>query len=192
MRMAEIKRQTKETDIEVKLIVDGEGKADVSTGIGFLDHMLVTLARFSLLDIFLKAKGDLHVDQHHLVEDIGICLGQALDKALSERKGIKRFGFAIAPMDEALVLSSIDISGRGGFWKDFSLKKTKVGGFETETVEEFFRQLAFNAKITLHLKLLSGDNLHHIIEAMFKSFALALREAVKIEGEEIPSTKGML
>jgi imidazoleglycerol-phosphate dehydratase len=192
MRMAEVKRQTKETDIEVKLIVDGEGKADVSTGIGFLDHMLITLARFSLLDIFLKAKGDLYVDQHHLVEDIGICLGQALDKALGERKGIKRFGFAIAPMDEALVLTSIDISGRGGFWKDFSLKKTKVGGFETETVEEFFRQLAFNAKITLHLRLLSGDNLHHIIEAMFKSFALALREAVKIEGEEIPSTKGMI
>jgi imidazoleglycerol-phosphate dehydratase len=192
MRMAEVKRQTKETDIEVKLVVDGEGKADVSTGIGFLDHMLITLARFSLLDIFLKAKGDLYVDQHHLVEDIGICLGQALDKALGERKGIKRFGFAIAPMDEALVLTSIDISGRGGFWKDFSLKKTKVGGFETETVEEFFRQLAFNAKITLHLRLLSGDNLHHIIEAMFKSFALALREAVKIEGEEIPSTKGMI
>jgi len=192
MRMAEVKRQTKETDIEVKLIVDGEGKADVSTGIGFLDHMLITLARFSLLDIFLRAKGDLYVDQHHLVEDIGICLGQALDKALGERKGIKRFGFAIAPMDEALVLTSIDISGRGGFWKDFSLKKTKVGGFETETVEEFFRQLAFNARITLHLRLLSGDNLHHIIEAMFKSFALALREAVKIEGEEIPSTKGMI
>jgi imidazoleglycerol-phosphate dehydratase len=192
MRMAEVKRQTKETDIEVKLIVDGEGKADVSTGIGFLDHMLITLARFSLLDIFLRAKGDLYVDQHHLVEDVGICLGQALDKALGERKGIKRFGFAIAPMDEALVLTSIDISGRGGFWKDFSLKKTKVGGFETETVEEFFRQLAFNARITLHLKLLSGDNLHHIIEAMFKSFALALREAVKIEGEEIPSTKGMI
>ena len=192
MRMAEVKRQTKETDIEVKLVVDGEGKADVSTGIGFLDHMLITLARFSLLDIFLKAKGDLYVDQHHLVEDIGICLGQALDKALGERKGIKRFGFAIAPMDEALVLTSIDISGRGGFWKDFSLKKTKVGGFETETVEEFFRQLAFNARITLHLKLLSGDNLHHIIEAIFKSFALALREAVKIEGEEIPSTKGMI
>jgi imidazoleglycerol-phosphate dehydratase len=190
--MAEVKRQTKETDIEVKLIVDGEGKADVSTGIGFLDHMLITLARFSLLDIFLRAKGDLYVDQHHLVEDIGICLGQALDKALGERKGIKRFGFAIAPMDEALVLTSIDISGRGGFWKDFSLKKTKVGGFETETVEEFFRQLAFNARITLHLKLLSGDNLHHIMEAIFKSFALALREAVKIEGEEIPSTKGML
>jgi imidazoleglycerol-phosphate dehydratase len=192
MRMAEVKRQTKETDIEVKLVVDGEGKADVSTGIGFLDHMLITLARFSLLDIFLRAKGDLYVDQHHLVEDVGICLGQALDKALGERKGIKRFGFAIAPMDEALVLTSIDISGRGGFWKDFSLKKTKVGGFETETVEEFFRQLAFNAKITLHLRLLSGDNLHHIIEAMFKSFALALREAVKIEGEEIPSTKGMI
>jgi imidazoleglycerol-phosphate dehydratase len=192
MRMAEVKRQTKETDIEVKLIVDGEGKADVSTGIGFLDHMLITLARFSLLDIFLRAKGDLYVDQHHLVEDVGICLGQALDKALGERKGIKRFGFAIAPMDEALVLTSIDISGRGGFWKDFSLKKTKVGGFETETVEEFFRQLAFNAKITLHLRLLSGDNLHHIIEAIFKSFAIALREAVRIEGEEIPSTKGMI
>jgi len=192
MRMAEIKRQTKETDIEVKLIIDGEGKADVSTGIGFLDHMLITLAKFSLLDLVLKAKGDIYVDQHHQVEDIGICLGQALDKALEERKGIKRFGFALVPMDEALVLSSIDVSGRGGFWKDFSLKKTKLGGFETETVEEFFRQLAFNAKISLHLKLLSGDNLHHIIEAMFKSFALALQEAVKIEGKEIPSTKGMI
>jgi imidazoleglycerol-phosphate dehydratase len=192
MRMAEIKRQTKETDIEVKLIIDGEGKADVSTGIGFLDHMLITLAKFSLLDLVLKAKGDIYVDQHHQVEDIGICLGQALDKALEERKGIKRFGFALVPMDEALVLSSIDVSGRGGFWKDFSLKKTKLGGFETETVEEFFRQLAFNAKITLHLRLLNGDNLHHIIEAMFKSFALALREAVKIEGKEIPSTKGMI
>ena len=192
MRMAEIKRQTKETDIEIKLIIDGEGKADVSTGIGFLDHMLITLARFSLIDIVIKAKGDLYVDQHHLVEDIGICLGQALDKALGGKEGIRRFGFAIAPMDEALVLSSLDISGRGGFWKDFSLKKTKLGGFETETVEELFRQLAFHAKITLHLRLLSGDNLHHIIEAMFKSFALALREAVKIEGQDIPSTKGMI
>jgi imidazoleglycerol-phosphate dehydratase len=192
MRMAEIKRQTKETDIEVKLIIDGEGKADVSTGIGFLDHMLITLAKHSSIDLFLKARGDLYVDQHHLVEDIGISLGQALDKALEERKGIKRFGFALVPMDEALVLSAIDISGRGGFWKDFSLKKTKLGGFETETLEEFFRQLAFNTKISLHIRLLNGDNLHHIIEAMFKSFALALKEAIRIEGKEIPSTKGKI
>jgi imidazoleglycerol-phosphate dehydratase len=192
MRMAEIKRQTKETDIEVKLIIDGEGKADVSTGIGFLDHMLITLAKHSSIDLFLKARGDLYVDQHHLVEDIGISLGQALDKALEERKGIKRFGFALVPMDEALVLSAIDISGRGGFWKDFSLKKTKLGGFETETLEEFFRQLAFNTKISLHIRLLNGDNLHHIIEAMFKAFALALKEAIRIEGKEIPSTKGKI
>lgn len=192
MRTAQVQRKTKETDIQVKLDLDGEGKADISTGIGFLDHMLVTLAKHSSIDLQLKAEGDLYVDQHHTVEDIGICLGTAIEMALGDKKGIKRFGFALVPMDEALVLSAIDISGRGGFWKDFSLKKTRLGQLETETVEEFFRQLAYNAKITLHLKLLSGDNLHHIIEALFKTLALSLKEAVKIEGKDIPSTKGTL
>ncbi len=176
----------------MKIVLEGQGNAEVSTGVGFLDHMLETLAKHSSLDLFVRAKGDLYVDQHHLVEDIGICLGQALDEALGERRGIKRFASAIVPMDEALVLSAIDISGRGGFWKDFSLKKSRLGGFETETVEEFFRQLALNAKISLHLRLLSGDNLHHIIEALFKAFALSLKDAIKIEGEEIPSTKGKI
>jgi len=192
MRTAQVQRKTKETDIQVKLDLDGEGNADISTGIGFLDHMLVTLAKHSSIDLQLKAEGDLYVDQHHTVEDIGICLGTAIEMALGDKKGIKRFGFALVPMDEALVLSTIDISGRGGFWKDFSLKKTRLGQLETETVEEFFRQLAYSAKITLHLKLLSGDNLHHIIEALFKALALSLKEAVKIEGKDIPSTKGTL
>lgn len=192
MRVAEVQRQTKETNIKVKLNLDGEGKVDISTGIGFLDHMLTTLAKHSSLDLYLKAEGDLYVDQHHIVEDIGICLGTAIDKALGDKKGVTRFGFALVPMDEALVLCALDVSGRGGFWKDFSLKKSRLGQFETETVEEFFRQLAFSARITLHLQLLSGDNLHHIIEALFKAFALALKEAVKIEGKDIPSAKGVL
>lgn len=192
MRTAELRRQTKETKIEVILNLDGEGKAVISTGIGFFDHMLITLSKHSSMDLCLKAEGDLYVDQHHLVEDVGICLGTAIDKALGDKRGIKRYGFAIVPMDEALVLSSVDISGRGGFWKDFSLKKSRLGEFETETVEEFFRQLAYNAKITLHFQLFSGDNLHHIIEALVKAFALALKEAVKIDGMDIPSTKGVL
>lgn len=192
MRTAEVNRQTKETNISVKLNLDGEGKADISTGIGFLDHMLETLAKHSSIDLSLSVEGDLYVDSHHTVEDIGICLGTAIDQALGDKKGIKRFGFAVVPMDEALVLSAIDISGRGGFWKDFLLKKSQIGKLETETVEEFFRQLAYNAKMTLHLRLISGDNLHHIIEALFKAFALALKEAVRIEGTEIPSTKGIL
>ncbi len=192
MRTAEVQRQTKETNIHIKLELDGEGRADISTGIGFLDHMLTTFAKHSSFDLYVKAEGDLYVDQHHTVEDIAICLGTAIEKALDDKKGIKRFGFALVPMDEALVLAVIDVSGRGGFWKDFSLKKSHLGQFETETVEEFFRQLAHNARITLHLQLLSGDNLHHIIEASFKAFALALKEAVKIEREDIPSTKGVI
>ncbi|MBC7326608.1 imidazoleglycerol-phosphate dehydratase HisB [bacterium] len=192
MRTAELRRETKETKIWVKLELDGEGKADVSTGIGFLDHMLNTLARHSSIDLFVRAEGDLYVDQHHTVEDIGICLGTALKEALGDKRGIKRFGFAIVPMDEALALVSIDISGRGGFWKDFELKKTLLGSFEVETISEFFRQLAFNAKITLHMQLLSGDNLHHMIEALFKAFSIALKEAIKEEGDEIPSVKGTL
>lgn len=192
MRTAEIQRKTRETNIQVKLDLDGEGKTDISTGIGLLDHMLITLAAHSSINLLLKAEGDLYVDQHHTVEDIGISLGIAIDKALGDKRGIKRFGFALVPMDEALALAAVDISGRGGFWKDFSLKKTYIGQLETETIEEFFRQLAYNAKLTLHLRLLAGDNLHHIIESLFKAFALAFKEAAKIEGQEIPSTKGIL
>ncbi len=192
MRKGEIKRETRETKIELRLELDGKGEAEVETGIGFLDHLLQSLAKHSSFDLFLKAEGDLHVDQHHIVEDIGICLGQVLQEALGDKVGIRRFGYAMVPMDEALVLVALDISGRGGFWGDWVIKREKVGDLEVETIREFLRAFAHNGKLSLHVRLLSGDNAHHILEAIFKGLAVALKEAVKEEGTEIPSTKGLL
>ncbi|MCM8829682.1 MAG: imidazoleglycerol-phosphate dehydratase HisB [Candidatus Omnitrophica bacterium] len=191
-RRGEIERKTKETDISIEINLDGEGESDISTGIGFLDHMLTLLSRFSGIDMKIKAKGDTYVDTHHTVEDTGICLGEAIKKALGEKKGIKRFGFASVPMDEVLVNTSLDISGRPLLVFNIPGVKGREGSFETEDAKEFLKGLTTHSGITLHINLIYGDNLHHINEAIFKSIGLALKEAVKIEGKGIPSTKGSL
>lgn len=191
-RFAEIKRETAETRIELRLGLDGAGRCSISTGVPFMDHMLSLMARHGALDLELSAEGDLAVDAHHTVEDTGICLGQALVACLGEKRGIRRFGHAVLPMDEALVLVALDVSGRGYLAMEVELPSRKVGDFDTELVEEFLRALAINGKITLHVRLLAGRNTHHIIEAIFKGLGCALKEAVRVEGEEIPSTKGVL
>ncbi|MCM8821046.1 MAG: imidazoleglycerol-phosphate dehydratase HisB [Candidatus Omnitrophica bacterium] len=191
-RRGEIERKTKETDISIEINLDGEGESDISTGIGFLDHMLTLLSRFSGIDMKIKAKGDTYVDTHHTGEDTGICLGEAIKKALGEKKGIKRFGFASVPMDEVLVNTSLDISGRPLLVFNIPGVKGREGSFETEDAKEFLKGLTTHSGITLHINLIYGDNLHHINEAIFKSIGLALKEAVKIEGKGIPSTKGSL
>jgi imidazoleglycerol-phosphate dehydratase len=192
-RNAEIERNTKETQISLKLSLDG-GDASISTGVGFLDHMLDLLARHGRLGLQLEAKGDLETGSHHTTEDVGIVLGQAIDQALADRSGIRRYGSALVPMDEALAECAIDISGRP--YTDFSadLPDVTIAGFEAELTEEFFRAVATNAKLTLHLWVRSGSNAHHMIEAAFKAFARALREAVSIDPDEpgVPSTKGTL
>ena len=195
MRQAEIIRKTGETDIRVKLELDGTGICRIDTGVGFLDHMLELFARHGRFDLEVSCKGDTRVDDHHSVEDIGIALGQAFDKALGDKKGIVRYGSMILPMDETLVLSAVDISGRGLLVYDLRIPTEKVGTFDTELTEEFFRALAHNARCTLHIRQLAGSNSHHIIEGTFKSVARSLRTAVKIDPEcagEIPSTKGVL
>lgn len=190
--MVEIQRKTKETDISVKLELNGSGKAKISTGIGFFDHMLEALAKHSLMDIELECKGDLHIDDHHSVEDCGIALGQAFAKAVYPVSGIERFGDAVLVMDEAAVSCAIDISGRA-FLVFKAKMKDKIGTFDTELVSEFFTAFAHNAKITLHIKKQRGKNSHHIAEACFKSVALALRRALaKNERIGTPSTKGVL
>ncbi|MCM8762213.1 MAG: imidazoleglycerol-phosphate dehydratase HisB [Candidatus Omnitrophica bacterium] len=191
-RKGKIVRKTKETDISIEIDIDKEGESDISTGIGFLDHMLTLLSRFSGIDMKIKAKGDVQVDTHHTVEDTGICLGEAIKKALGEKKGIKRFGFASVPMDEVLVNTSLDISGRPLLVFNVPGMKGREGSFETEDAKEFLKGLTTHSGITLHINLIYGDNLHHINEAIFKSIGLALKEAVKIEGKGIPSTKGCL
>lgn len=191
MRSAEINRITNETDIKLKLCLEG-GDISVSTGIGFFDHMLVSFAKHSGFGLSLMANGDIYVDPHHTVEDVGIVLGKALSEALGDCKGIERFAFTIVPMDEALVMSSIDISGRGGAYLYFDLPTNKVGEFDTELVYDFFEALARNANITLHIKQERGRNSHHIIEASFKSVARSLKAAVKIVSDDIPSSKGVL
>jgi imidazoleglycerol-phosphate dehydratase len=192
-RKASVERKTRETDIRVDLSLDGTGKGVIKTGIGFFDHMLTTLARHSLMDIKVSAKGDLQVDQHHTVEDVGICIGQALCEALGDKAGIQRFGYAVCPMDEALTRVAIDLSGRPHFVWEFSMNLLSIGDFRTETIPEFFQAFAVGAPATLHMDLLRGRNLHHIIESMFKSFALALRHAVTLHAKAgIPSTKGTL
>lgn len=195
MRQAEIVRKTGETDIRVKLELDGTGTCSIDTGVGFLDHMLELFARHGRFDLEVSCKGDTRVDDHHSTEDTGIALGQAFDRALGEKKGILRYGQMILPMDESLILSAVDLSGRGLLVYDLRIPTEKVGTFDTELTEEFFRALAHNARCTLHIRQLAGNNSHHIIEGTFKSVARSLRAAVKIDPEcagEIPSTKGVL
>ena len=195
MRQAEVKRKTGETDIQVALNLDGSGKSEIDTGVGFLDHMLTLLARHGRFDLRVSCKGDTRVDDHHSVEDIGIALGQAFAQALGDRRGVTRYGSTLLPMDESLVLTAVDLSGRGLLCYDLPLPTEKVGSFDTELTEEFFRAFAHNGGITLHVRKLAGSNSHHLIEGAFKSLARSLRTAVRIDPEcreEIPSTKGVL
>lgn len=195
MRVSEITRKTAETDIYIKLNLDGTGISDVLTGVGFLDHMLTLFARHGRFDLTVKCKGDTYVDDHHTVEDIGIALGQAFAVALGDKRGIVRYGDIILPMDEALIVAALDISGRGESYYALEFMTLKIGTFDTELGEEFFRAFARDAGITLHLRQLSGKNSHHILEGAFKATARALRQAVSIDKEfedEIPSTKGVL
>ena len=195
MRIAEIKRKTAETDISLKLNLDGKGESKIDSGCGFLDHMLTLFARHARFDLELNCKGDTYVDFHHTVEDIGIALGDALNKALGEKRGIVRYGSFILPMDESLILTSIDISGRSHVSYGLEIPALKVGDFDTELTREFFEAFVRKADITLHIKQLAGLNSHHIIEGTFKSFARSLKIATSIDKEyenEIPSTKGVL
>jgi len=195
MRKAEIKRKTKETDIAVAVDLDGTGKADVATGIGFLDHMLEQVARHGLIDLKIKAAGDLHIDQHHTAEDVGIALGQALKRALGDMKGITRYADVLLPMDEALTRCAIDVSGRPHLVWRVKFSRGKIGEFDTELVREFFQALAQNAGITLHVENLYGRNNHHIAESCFKGLARVLRTALAIDprnAKSVPSTKGTL
>ena len=194
-RRATIARKTAETDITATLDLDGTGTGRIDTGIGFFDHMLTALCRHGLFDLDVKAVGDLHIDFHHTTEDVGIVLGQALRQALGEKRGITRFGHAVVPMDEALVEATIDISGRAHCAWSVAFARPKVGEMDTELFEEFFRALAGNALITLHVRQLAGTNAHHVAEACFKSVARALRQAVTLDprlGQAVPSTKGAL
>lgn len=195
MRVANIKRTTKETDIELTLNLDGRGMSEVNSGCGFLDHMLTLFAKHGRFDLTITCKGDVEVDFHHTTEDIGICLGQALKTALGDKKGINRYGDLILPMDEALILSAVDISGRSYLNLDLKLRAKRVGNFDTELVEEFFVAFTSNAGLNLHVKQLEGRNTHHIIEGTFKSVARSLKQAVAIDpafADEVPSTKGVL
>jgi imidazoleglycerol-phosphate dehydratase len=195
MRSATIKRKTKETDIAVTVALDGTGKARIETGVGFFDHMLEQVARHSLIDITVKAKGDLHIDQHHTVEDVGIALGQALKQALGDMKGITRYADVHLPMDEALTRCAIDISGRPYLVWKVAFTRVKIGEMESELLHEFFQAFAQNAGVTLHIENVYGKNNHHIAETCFKALARALRGAVAIDPRQktrVPSTKGRL
>src|SRR5437868_12282864 len=195
MRKGAVKRTTKETDIEVAIDLDGTGAASISTGIGFLDHMLELLARHARIDLIVRAKGDLHIDHHHTTEDVGIALGQAVKQALGDMKGITRYADVHVPMDEALTRVAVDISGRPFLVFKAEFVRDKVGAFDTELVEEWFRAFATNAGITLHVETLYGTNDHHIAESCFKGLARALRSALAIDPRaagEVPSTKGRL
>ncbi len=195
MRSAEIKRTTAETDIYLNLTLDGEGKSQIDTGCGFLNHMLTLFARHGNFDLTVNCKGDIDVDYHHTAEDIGICLGEAFRKALGDMKGITRYAHTILPMDESLILSAVDISGRSFLAYTADIPTEKVGDFDTELVREFFEAFVRKAEITLHIKQLDGYNSHHIIEGMFKSVARSMKAAVAIDEknkDKIPSTKGVL
>ena len=195
MRQAAIQRTTAETDISLSLNLDGTGKCEIATGVGFLDHMLTLFARHGRFDLTVTCKGDTQVDDHHSVEDIGIVLGEAFREALGDKRGIKRYGSMLLPMDEALILCAADLSGRACLCDTVTLPAQKVGTFDTELVQEFLLGFVRKAEITLHLQKLAGENTHHIIEAMFKAMGRALAAAVKIDeryADEIPSTKGLL
>jgi imidazoleglycerol-phosphate dehydratase len=191
-RKSDIERNTKETKIKLSLLLDGSGNADVDTGVGFFDHMLTALAVHAGFDLAVQCKGDLNVDGHHTVEDVGIVLGRALAEALGDKAGIARYGNFSIPMDESLASSALDISGRAYLIFNAEFAKEKIGDFETQLVEEFFRALVFNAGITLHINAPYGENDHHKAEAIFKSFAHAIKAAVVIEGDRVLSSKGVL
>ncbi len=193
VRFAEVDRETKETRIHVVLDLDGGTKQDISTGIGFFDHMLQQLAFHGQFDVGIEAEGDLFIDDHHTVEDVGIVLGRAVRQALEENTGIERYGVALVPMDEALIQSVVDISGRGGFYTDIEFKREQVGELSTECVKEFWKSFAVNAGITLHIRKLAGENDHHVIEGMFKSVGRALKAATaRVERAGSTSTKGRI
>jgi len=192
MRKAEVARKTKETDIQLSVDLDGKGEVSIDSGIGFFDHMLTALAVHSGVDMNIKCKGDLYVDGHHSVEDIGICLGKAFAQALGDKSGIARYGSAYVPMDEALAFCSLDISGRAFLVFDAKFTDDRIGEFDTCLAEEFFRAFAFNAGITLHIREEYGKNDHHICEAIFKAVAHALKQALAFNGGAVLSTKGVL
>ncbi len=195
MRIADIKRETAETEIELSIDLDGVGDSTVNTGVGFLDHMLTLFSRHGRFDLNLECDGDVYVDDHHSVEDIGICLGKAFAQALGEMRGINRYGHIILPMDETLILCAVDISGRACLCFEADFPSDKIGTFDTELVEEFFAAFVRSSNVTLHIKQLSGKNSHHIAEGIFKAFGRTMKAAVAIDeslGDEIPSTKGVL
>ena len=194
-RTARIARTTKETDIELSIDLDGTGATDIETGIGFFDHMLTAFGRHGLFDLSVRAKGDLEVDGHHTVEDIGIVAGQAFASALDDKRGIRRFGSIALPMDEALILAAVDISGRGQLFWEADVPAVMVGSFDATLAKEFFIAFAANANVTLHIRELAGENTHHVIEGMFKAVARAMRQAVEADprmGDALPTTKGAL
>lgn len=195
MRIAELSRTTAETDIRLRLDVDGTGLSQIATGCGFLDHMLTLFARHGRFDLSVQCKGDTYVDDHHTVEDVGICLGDAFAQALGDKRGVARYGSMLLPMDEALILTAVDLSGRGMLCYDLHIPTPKVGTFDTELAEEFFLALARRGDMTVHIRQLAGSNSHHIIEGAFKSLARSLAAAAAIDprfSQEIPSTKGVL
>lgn len=195
MRKAAVQRKTNETDIVLSLDLDGRGESQIDTGVGFLDHMLTLLARHGRMDLEVKCQGDTWVDDHHTVEDIGIALGEAFSQALGDKRGITRYASLHLPMDEALILCAVDLSGRGGYYDALDIPAQKIGRFDTELVYEFMNAFAVHAGLTLHLRRVCGRNSHHIVEGAFKALGRALRQAVTVEErfkDEIPSTKGML
>jgi imidazoleglycerol-phosphate dehydratase len=195
MREGRVERKTNETEVAVRVNLDGQGDYQIDTGIGFLDHMLAQLARHALIDLEVTAKGDLHIDAHHTTEDTGIAVGQALDRALGARTGVQRYGHAYLPMDEALSRVALDLSGRAFLVWRVAFQRDKVGSFDTELFREFFQALAGNARMTLHVETLYGENDHHVAESCFKALARALRAAVEIDprkADQVPSTKGAL
>lgn len=195
MRKAEICRKTNETHIVLSIDLDGQGNGDIQSGVGFLDHMLELFARHSGIDLTLTCTGDTRVDDHHSVEDIGIALGEAVRKALGEKKGIQRYSSLVLPMDESLILCALDISGRGGFYSELSFPSQKIGSFDTELIEEFMTAFAVHSGVTLHMRQMAGRNSHHIAEGCFKALARGLRESIKLDErfrDRIPSTKGVL
>ncbi|WP_039764378.1 MULTISPECIES: imidazoleglycerol-phosphate dehydratase HisB [unclassified Caldicellulosiruptor] len=191
-RIAEVQRKTKETEIRIVLNIDGDGDYKISTGIGFFDHMLQLFSHHGKFNIQLEAKGDLYIDDHHTIEDVGIVLGQAFLKAVSDKRGIKRYSHIILPMDEALVMVAIDISGRPYLAFDVDFRLPKIGEMTSQMVVEFFRAFVSSAKVTLHIKKISGENDHHICEAIFKAFGRVLKDACTIVDDKIPSSKGVL